>query len=549
MQEQSSVAYRSVHTKLSSFSQPREHLRRLIAHGGALWFSLSLELVLLFYLLRPMLWSGYINDDVANSQGPMWRAFNNVSIWTNFVDETGRWMRAEGRFFPGSVAETLLVFEVFQSREAYKVAQLAFVALAWASFVGFVAVWTRSLHYPVVAGWCALLALQFRAAAHDPLLSYSVQQPVVAILFFNALTLVILTSRTSRRRWFLTCLAGSTLLWVGGVLTYETLYLLIPLPLTIIWWGLNGRRRRFALAALMLPTMALMLFIFNLRSNVDNPAPGYQMNFEASPFVHTFVYQSTGALPFSYPILSSAPPPRLQNGWDINGQWDSIAIFASLALIALSIRWLRPPPLEPRTARLLAIGGALVLLVPSTLVALTKRWQDGEVTWGLPYISVFLSSLGVVMCEVALVSWLVRRAQTQAPKSLYKNVGLAIAGAVASAVVVLAPLVIYDDNQWVVNSASPARAQREAFIMLVETGAFDDIPDGATLITDNASSFFWENGWFIQHYGGPRQLNVVLPTDPVVEMCGNTLRCFRFSSASQVDGTEEQRAYPYVSPP
>ena len=492
--------------------------------------ALVLEAAILTTLLSPLLRSAYGGDDVATSQGPAWRQFNSVGLWQWFLEQNSYWMHQQGRLFPGSLLETVVVFDIFETRAAYKVVQLVAALLAWAVVVAFIGVLTRSLAHAVATGWLLLLNFQFRKF-HYPLLQFSLQQPTVVMCFFGTLLLVTLATRARSRPRFVVCVVGATCLWVSGVLVYETLYPLIVLPLAIIVHSLRSRRRYVAAAALILPTVVLLGVITHLRMNAVAPTAAYQLSPSPIPFLRTFIFQTTGTLPLSYQSLAHAPGvPGLLSGWGIDGLADVALLLASLAVVALVLRGFRPVALDRFHARLLFVGGLLIFLAPSAIIALTRRWQQGEVTWGTPYVSVFLAGTGLMIAVVAAIEPLVHilsSMRSLVDRRRWSRVAGCIAACGLIAVAALVPLLMLDTNRKVVDASSALRTEREHFQDLVEAGVLDGVPDGSILITENASDWFWENGSFIQYHGGPRQLTVVRADDPVADGCGVSQQCYR----------------------
>ena len=358
------------------------------------------------YLLRPLLWSSYSGDDVRNSQGPAWRAFQNISIWQDIGSQNTYWMKTNGRFFPVSIIEGTFIFDIFDTRFSYKIFQLIITVLAWASFVLFVRIATQSLHYAAWAGCLSLFILQFRNF-HDPILQFNAQQPLVVISLFSMLSLLLIATRAKATKSFVIWLTLTTIIWVLGCLTYETFYPLIIVPVLIVWHELVQRRRLAALMVIISPTVILLAYIMHLRSQAQNPSTAYMFNFETWRFVPTFIQQITGTIPLSYPLLAPAGTlPRIDAGWGLSGEWDVLALLSSIGILTLMLRYCRPKALDGTKLRLFLVAGILLLFVPSAIIGLTQRWQDGEITWGTPYISVFLSSFGLVLLELIIVSYL-----------------------------------------------------------------------------------------------------------------------------------------------
>ncbi len=495
------------------------------------------------YLLRPLLWSSYSGDDVRNSQGPAWRAFSSISIWHDISSQNQYWMNTHGRLFPVSIIEGTFIFDIFDTRLSYKILQLVVTVLAWASFVLFVRIATRSLHYAALAGWFSLFILQFRNF-HDPILQFNAQQPLVVISLFSMLSLLLITTRATSTRSFVVWLTVTTVVWILGCLTYETFYPLIIVPVLIIWRELAQRRRLAALIAIISPTVILLAFIMHLRSQAENPSTAYMLNFETWRFVPTFIQQITGTMPLSYPLLAPAGTlPRINTGWGLSGEWDVLALLSSIGILTLMLRYCRPKALDRTKSQLFLVAGILLLFVPSIIIGLTQRWQDGEITWGTPYISVFLSSFGLVLLELMVVSnlaqhFLFRRIRWWSTQGL----PIVVIGAVGVCSLILGPLMMYDTNVWAVKSFDGLRTEREQFEAIVKRGTFDRIPDGSTVMTDHASSWFWENGAFIQQLGGPKQLNLITPADSLAaSSCGVTLNCYKLVLTATPSGTTKAK--------
>ena len=180
--------------------------------------ALLLEVALVVYMLRPILWSPLVGDDTAASQLPMWRAYHQIGFWEYFVEDNANMARVNGLFYPVGVFLKNAVFEIFGDRAAYKVLQLAAGVAVWIAIVAFVGVLLRSLSYAAVAGAMVLFLMQFRTA-HDPLMRFYVHLPTLVVLFFTSLTLLVMAARSGHRssRWFL---AAAVTAWALGLLTY-----------------------------------------------------------------------------------------------------------------------------------------------------------------------------------------------------------------------------------------------------------------------------------------------------------------------------------------
>jgi hypothetical protein len=506
---------------------------------------LLLEAVVLFYILRPMLWSSYSGDDTWLSQGPMKRALTGDSVWDSIGDWIRNWANWHGRFFPMAFAQAELLFELVQTRAAYKVVQVVGAMVAWGSVLFFVRALTRSWDYTVITGAALLFFFQFRFF-HDPILQFFLHQPVLVILTFLSLGLVVLAMRATSTRAHRWLLVAASLLWIWAMLTYETTYVLVVVPLGFIAWLGTAGRRWLGIAAFILPVIVLSVVVVVLRSRIQTSGPSYTMNLDPAEVAPTFVYQLTGIVPFAYHVLSRQQGlPGLFSGWSIAGEWDLLALACSAGIAYLLLRWVRPPILERRISWLLLWVGAWFVLIPTATIAVTRRWQMGEVAWGLPYVSVFFSGIGLALVLLFGFDRL-RAARARASISgrarrTRKALVPAIAG-VFGLLLVLGPQLIQDTNRWVVDMYSPRRVEREAFVGQVRQGVFDTVPPGSVVIADRAGERRVFNGAFVAWYGGPEHLRFVTPTDPVASLCGEEETCFRYAPDGMGGG--EVRPYP-----
>ena len=514
-------------------------VRRVAMRASPGLIALALELVLLVYVLRPLLWSSYSGDDVVASQRVMWRAYTGTGFWEHFLHDNSYWGEVHGRFFPLSLLQQDGVFQLFQTRLAYKWVQLLYIVIAWALVVTFVRVLLKSWEYAAIAGGAAVLAMQFRAF-HDPLLQFHAQQALVVSAFFGALTLVVVAARAKEGRRFGFLVGAMGLAWVVGLLTYETLYPLVVIPVGLIVLTMTGRRRTVALAATLTPTIVLLGYIVILRSAASAPSPAYLLGFDSWRIFPAFAKQATGVLPFSYQLLDESPGGaggivRVTSGWSVAGRWDLIALATSVLLAAVVVLRFRPAAADPVLARFLRRMGWLVIVVPSVTVAMTQRWQNDGVKWGKPYVSVFFASMGLVLL---LVGWLADKGHVGgSERDIVGRLWRRTLAGLAIVVVILGPIVIEDTNRAVVDHFSGLRWEREAFEAQIRGDVFSQVPDGSLVVADEASEWFWVNGSFVQWYGGPPQLRFVTPDHPAAAECGLTRDCYRYTEEVLDDGT------------
>jgi len=488
------------------------------AHPMAI--AIVIEVFVLLYLLRPLLWSAYSGDDVPLSQTPMWRELSGASLGEDIGATNRFWMDEHGRLFPMWITWSFSVFTVIQTRVAYKVFQLFMILLAWGLFVGFVRMFTRSNGYAVFAGASSIMFMQFRYF-HDPMLQFATHQPLLMSLFFGSLLSILAAHRAHSTRAFVGFTGLATVLWSLGLLTYETLYPLVLIPLGLAALKMDGTRRRAVIGSIGGATALLLLAVFIVRSGTDVTDPEFTMGLAPADVIPALAKQLSGLIPFSYQVFGSTDGiPGLLSGWSIGGRWDLAFLVAAVALVWILVRHLEIRRLE-RLERLFLLGtGALMVLAPSGIIAVTRRWQIGEVDWGTPYVSVFTSTFGILLLLLVAADGLARLPD----RSIIRRA--AVWGGVVA--LVFGPIVIADTNAAVVDRFSPLRFEREVFAEAASTGAFDQVPDGSIVVAEEASTWFWVNGAFVAWHGGPSNLQFLRPDDPALADCGQGSTCFRY---------------------
>jgi hypothetical protein len=343
--------------------------------------------------------SAYGADDIWASQGPAYRAVNGVTLWDQWLTTTSQWMTTQGRFFPGTTADWLVVYETFTTRESYKAFQLVIALAAIAVFAVWVARALRNAWAGLLAGVLVLACTQFRFF-FDPILHFAGELPMLVLAMFGAL--ILLQSFVRARRRHLLLLVGAMALWALALTTYESSYLVVPGALATIWMERAPRRRRlWATLSLGLPTLVLGATVAVLRSRVVHPLEVYSVNLDPTQFVPTLAKQLFATLPLSYtwsqhghgiPSLRHAFEPSLA----------SVILLVAVAVLT-TVAILRMPRTTGRQLLALTALGVSLLLAAASVTAVSRFWQH-TLELGQGYIGVFVQSLGLALLVVCAAS-------------------------------------------------------------------------------------------------------------------------------------------------
>jgi len=187
-----------------------------------------------------------------------------------------------GRFFPGSLSWTYVLFWICDSRVAYKLALGCVVVAAIVVFGIFVSRLTGRWKTGAIYTSIVLGLLQIRTM-HDGIISYAGLIPLTAGLSVAAVLIVI-----SRRGFWWATLAA--LLYSFALVTYETVLLFAPIMVAIIVWKRRSWRPAVAIA---IPALARGVIVAILRLSLHTaPGPAYTVNLESKTVLVTFAGSS-----------------------------------------------------------------------------------------------------------------------------------------------------------------------------------------------------------------------------------------------------------------
>lgn len=297
------------------------------------------------------------------------------------------WMVYNGRFFPGSLSWTYVLFWVCDSRVAYKLAIGTVLLGAIVVFGLFVSRLTGHWKTGAIYITIVLGLLQIRTR-HDGIISYAGLMPLTAGLSVAAVLIVI-----SRRGFWWATLAA--LLYSFALVTYETVLLFAPIMVAIIVWKRRSWRPAVAIA---IPALAQGLIVAILRLSLHTaPGPAYTVNLESKTVLVTFAKQAIAAFPLSQWAPGAPAMPAITKG--------AIAIAVLVAGLPtfLSIASLGRSRVRATRTEIVAIAifGGWIWLSSSAMVSIAVRWQL-ELHRGQAYLPVVYGYFGLGLCLLAV---------------------------------------------------------------------------------------------------------------------------------------------------
>ncbi len=487
--------------------------------------ALVLVLLAIAMVLGPVLGTPFYGDDIFNSQRSAALAADGQSAWSYAIDNTRRWMTGQGRFFPVSAVENTLVFDNVHARWLYKALQLG-VATTAIGLVGILtAVLTRNRKLGLLTALLVLPGVQFRYW-FDPLHSFGLLVPMLAIKVLGTWLLLILGLRSSSHRRAVLAIGAAGLFWTAALLQYEVAYLLaavVPI-LALHERNASSRRRWAAVLVVLVPTFLLANYVATLRSGAT-PAPAYTTNWAIEDLLPTAVYQLVGPLPTAASAFSGGLPGigellGIVDAWSILG---SLAGGVGAGLLILRTH----RPSVPSATALAGVGASLYVL-PAVPIAASVRWQ-AELDWGLAYLPVFLQALGLAMLMVGsgslLASGFDRCAHAGLVQPLSRRGGRT-ACVLIGTLVGFSILVAGTGNRWVVDQLQLLRTQQEVTDAAFSNGLIDLAGEGSTVVASvSPGGNEYVNAAYVTWRGGPSDLVVRRDFPADSEPCGQFRLC------------------------
>lgn len=369
------------------------HISLSVAFGGSLLAFAS------------VLGTPYSADDVPNSGLPGYLAAKHITRWHYIAHYIVLWMRTQGRFFPGAVTETIVVFSTLTSRTPYKTFLFLLLTAVVVAFGLAIVRTMRDAGAAAIAAVALTSCWQFRYPVYfDAITSFSGLVPWSVLLMVGSF---VLLSRRPRRWAPVSLVAGATL-WAVAVVTYEVTVVVSPAVIAGFWlFGTDRNWRRLSQSAIVIPALALIAIDGWLRSSLSAPPVvdfRYRLGIVA---LATTVKQFVGAIPLSQYWIPGSAHPSVSLGW----LWLPIALLAVLVGSAAIYLWRQSRLIDPKHLALLACIGIWIWGAPSVLVGFTERWQQ-QLLWGEAYLPVVYETIGFALLITAILGALLRVARS-----------------------------------------------------------------------------------------------------------------------------------------
>lgn len=500
----------------------------------------------LIWLLWPVLGTPFLADDIANSQRSAGLAAANESLFEFTIRLTHQWIRNEGRFFPVSVFENVLVFDTVHSRFVYKLLEITMVCLLAFSLALLVWLMTRRWALAVLSFFFFCVALQVRYW-YDPTISFGVLLPSTGIKALGALCCVVLAMRREKKWEFYSLLAISASLWFLALMQYEIVLLLGVIAFFIVLHenSVAWQRRLTAFLSIAMPSAVFLLISRMIRSGVT-ASPAYETNFRIVDVARALKFQLLGAVPLSVPFS------QVDKRVGVIGATANLSIahigfsITTIGAIAYVICQLDYPPLR---TRLFLIATAIALFIlPAVPTTLSVRWQN-ELGPGHAYLPVMLQYLGTALLLLA-ISIEIKECTQRIIRALHQNRRL-LTTLVATGIALASVCTIYTNRagiEYTSDSYIGFRIDREIFEAATKQGLLNSSLANGVLLSPNYDPSLWMNRDYVTWLGGPSIARFGRPKDLVACQAAADRECLKLIGGMLiVDHTKDGSATALVA--
>ena len=440
---------------------------------------------LFFYFLFPLVNSGFVGDDLYNSQIRGRLIEEQRSILNFYITETLAWYFNNGRFFPIANAVYFL-FYLSSNELIIKIFYSIIIFLNLIYFRKIIYLVSNSKTFSNLAILLLFSSFQFRLW-HDPILSFHALVPTVS-LFFLISTYYFLISRNIKSKKFEFI---SLFFYFLSLITYEVSYIFIGIFLILEYFETNSIKRTILNLKNFLITFSIVIFLvfgIKIKLLITNQVyyPSFQLDLNLINYIKAFYVQLFSSLNLTYSIghIYKFGPNELLNQIKILDLFYFILLFFFVRTILLNF-----DNNFKDKFKLITIG--LWLWIAPAIVVLVTDHRDTLAEINLPvvgylpiYVQYFGSSILLLIITLSILK-----------KIRYKKFTINF----LTLVFTISTLIHYSTNKSVIEKINvPYKKERELLIQSFHNGFFDDVKDGDLIIRNITKPHEWT--WFFSQY-------------------------------------------------
>jgi len=352
---------------------------------------ITIWIVLGIFFVTPLFLITYYQDDrvfVLISE------FSTLNPFDSALNEIKGWLN-DGRFIPFSVFVRYIFFDIFGYNNSwlYHLTILLFSGGAFFTFLKLIRVYQfKGSAFLFFLFFIALT--QFRVSAPDPIVGYNALVQINTIIVCWALIFIELYFQSTRIRYFL---LGALLAFIS-VLYYEISVVILAAPIVVYLYKYQFKefQKQFILYSLFYVSLLLLFIVFRIyfkelseTSKLDL-YPGTELGFDLKKILFGLFFQVSGSLPLSYIAHLFE---RL---------FHTYLITYAILITACVFVYFKRAKIASLDRRFLLLS-VFIIFSAALPVALSNH-HSSWVSFGYPYIPVFMQNLALASILAALVS-------------------------------------------------------------------------------------------------------------------------------------------------
>jgi len=440
-------------------------------------------MMLSLIIVSPMLTTGYVSDDSLNS---LFRGIvleSRGSLPHHIYSMAKNSIIYGARFIPLVSISSSVIFILISNLYLYKMSILFLTVTNILLFRYLIELITRSKALSFLSILFLPLSFQFRFF-HDPILSFGGLEQIVFLYTLSSLIFLEFYLRTNRKYLLL----ASLFFFMLDLMTYESTYPFFMFHSLLIYFHSGDGKISFVFrktTPFLLMVMVFILISVSLRFVFpqNDGYEGIKAKFSTLPFMITLLKQCYAATPLSYFVAD--PHSIFSKPFvDLRRYFGVPHFLITVGFLVLFFEFSRGnirgsnPQSDPRGTKRAFLFGFLLFVIPSTLVALSSKYQK-ELSWGVGYIPVYISYFGLSII-MGVISFEMFGGLRRSRMSLYifSMILAIVCGVIGS--------INYTNNETVTKYLNHAFLYPRAFIEQgMKNGLLKGVPQESFLVVDN----------------------------------------------------------------
>jgi len=477
-----------------------------------------------FYYLFPLIQSGYIGDDLYNSQIRGRLFYDNLNIFEFYLIEAKSWYWDNGRLFPISACMYFLFYFV-ENVITIKFFYSVLILLNLFLFSKIIFYFTNSKKVAILSYLLILSSFQFRLW-HDPILSFHGLMQTLLLFLLISIFYFLKYQKTKKVKLYENI---SLIFFLLSLLTYEISYYFISFFFFLDYQKTRSLKKSlFNIKKYIFLFISILILVSIAKVKIHFTGENYYKIVSDDPFnvinvCWAFLIQlfSSFNLTYSLAHIYKYDILHLKHNFLI---FDLFFIFFTFSLFRFCIEKVKIKNLN----KILII--CFLLWIPSALMVSLSSHQEELINVGLPavgYLPIYIQYFGSAVLIYLFFYNLFKKT------SLIKNTIYII----FPVVLTISTYMHLLTNREVVNMIGKNESERVEMKKILKKGILDNLNDGDLVIREMKRPHDWM--WFYAKYAKKRLVFCDL-SKSYLEFC------YPYHAFNEVKNTKNQKKIFYV---